>query len=792
MRLSEQWLREWVSPKLSSEAIAARFTMAGIEVGAIEPVAPGFEGVIVGEILSVASHPSADKLKVCRVDIGKGRELSIVCGADNAAVGLKVPVAMIGAALPGGVRVERADIRGVASEGMLCSEAELGLEQTASGLLVLGGEAPVGEPLRDFLKLDDVTFELELTPNRGDCLSVAGAARELAALTGAPQRKRTVRGVRARGKRRLPVAIRANKECGRYVGRVIEGIDANVLTPIWMRERLRRAGVRSIHPVVDVTNYVMLELGQPMHAFDLTCLTGGIEVRRARPRERLRLLDGKEIDVTTDTLVIADQSGPLALAGIMGGAASAVGAGTRNLFLESAWFSPGTIAGRARAFGLQTESAQRFERGVDPELAPIAMERATELLVAIVGGRAGPVIERRAAAQLPKRRPILLRRERIGRMLGKAMADVVVTTILKRLGMRVTSAAAGWRVTAPSHRFDVEREIDLIEELARVHGYDKIPAQRPLLRMHAPQLPEGRGTTAKLRSVLAARDYQEVITYSFVDPELQGLVGSTEEGPRLANPISADMAVMRTSLWPGLLKTIIHNRNRQLSRVRVFEIGRCFAGGSAEVIQDSRIGGAIIGAALPEQWGSASRPADFFDAKGDVEALFALSGEPSEFSFERGDHPALHPGQSARLLRRGQAVGWIGRLHPALQSRLDLDEPPVLFEVDLEAVLRAKIPAFREISRYPSIRRDLAIVLPDDVSAKTLLEVAQRVAGNLLVDLQLFDEYRGKGIDSGRKSLALALTLQDSSRTLKEEEVEALMGRLVTAVESELGGTLRG
>jgi len=792
MRLSEQWLREWVSSRLPADAIAARFTMAGIEVGAIEPVAPRLDDVVVGEILSLAAHPASDKLKVCQVRVGKGRELTIVCGAENAAPGLKAPVAVVGATLPDGTRIERAEIRGVTSEGMLCSAAELGLEQAASGLLELNSDAPVGRALRDYLGLDDVTLELELTPNRGDCLSVAGAARELAALTGTPLRKRTTRRIAVRAGKRVPVTIHASSDCALYAGRVIEEIDPTARTPMWMRERLRRAGLRSLHPVVDVTNYVMLELGQPMHAFDLARLTGGIQVRHARQTESLRLLDGKEVDIPQGTLVIADQKGPLALAGIMGGEASAVHSETRDLFLESAWFNPDAIAGRARSLGLQTDSAQRFERGVDPQLAPIAMERATELLVSIVGGRVGPVVLRRVAAKLPKRRPILLRRARIGRMIGAGMAGTVVTALLKRLGMRVTRAAVGWRVVAPSFRFDIEREIDLIEELARVHGYDRIPARRPQLRMRAPQIPEGRGSVGKLRSTLAARDYQEVITYSFVDPDLQALVDPAADAPRLANPISADMAVMRSSVWPGLLKTIVYNRNRQIARIRLFEIGRCFTTQGGSLTQNVRIGGAIVGTDLPEQWGSAGRSADFFDIKGDVEALLALSGDRESFSFEPAEHPALHPGQTAQLLRAGKAVGWVGRLHPALVSRMDLDDAPLLFDIELESLLSAKIPSFREISRFPAIRRDLAFVLPDSVPAKTLMNLARNVAGNLLVDLQLFDEYRGKGIDSGRKSLALGLTLQDSSRTLKEEEVEALVKRFVGAVETDLGGKLRG
>lgn len=791
MKLSEQWLREWVSPKLDTAELAHRLTMAGLEVGAVEAVAPALKSVVVGEIRSTEPHPDADKLRVCRVAVGRGPDIQIVCGAANAAPGMKAPVALPGAVLPDGTEIRAAQLRGVASAGMLCSAAELGLDDGTNGLMALDADAPVGKALTDYLGLDDRTLEVDLTPNRGDCLSVAGIAREVAALTGAKLKAPALRPVAAKSKRRFKVTLRAPKECPQYVGRVIEGIRADAATPSWMRERLRRSGIRGIHPVVDVTNYVMLELGQPMHAFDLGRLTGAIQVRRARGGEKMKLLDGKEYAISAGALVIADDTGPLALAGIMGGETSAVSGATKDIFLESAWFHPDAIAGRARALGLQTDSSQRFERGVDPQLQRRAVERATQLIVSICGGRPGPVVEERVRAQLPKVPVVTLRAARIERVLGIAVTPAIVASVLRRLGMAPKSASGGWKVVPPSHRFDIRREEDLIEEVARVHGYDRVPSRRPRVAMVAPPVPEARRAVGSLRLAMADRDYQEVVTYSFVDPALQALIDPAQTPLSLANPISADMASMRTSLLPGLLKTIAYNLNRQQNRVRVFEVGRCFVPQEKGLDHGYRLSAAITGNAGREQWGEPNRPADFYDLKGDLEALAGQAGWGSRFAFEPGDHPALHPGQSARVMANGRSVGYLGAVHPDILCKLGIAQPVLVMELALEALQDAKLPVFQDISRFPAVRRDIAVVVDEAVPAGRILEKTAAVAGKLLVNLELFDEYRGKGIDSGRKSLALALTFQDSSRTLKEEEVDTLRQAVVTALGAAFGAVLR-
>ena len=791
MKISEQWLREWVSPRLDTQTLAERLTLAGLEVGSIQPAAPKLDRVVVGEILAVAPHPAADNLRLCRVRVGKGAEIDIVCGAANAAAGMKTPVALPGARLPNGVAIEKSEIRGSVSHGMLCSAAELGLEESSQGLMLLGVGAKPGTPLEKYLALDDRILEIELTPNRGDCLSVAGIAREVAALTGAKLSAPKIKGIPAKSRRQIRVALDAPPDCPRYVGRAIEDIDPRAVTPDWMKERLRRAGVRSIHPVVDVTNYVMIELGQPMHAFDLEKLHGVVRVRRARSGESVTLLDGKQLRLEEGALLIADDHAPLALAGIMGGADSAVGAGTRQIFLESAFFRPETISARARALGLQTESSQRFERGVDPRLQRAAIERATALLCAIAGGKPGPVIERTAARYLPKRRPILLRRTRLTQMLGMELPPRQTGAILTRLAMRTTTTAQGWRVSPPLYRFDIGREIDLIEEVARLYGYQQLPSRRPRIEMATAPVSEARVGVARLRALLADRDYQEVITYSFIDPTLHGLIDPHTEALPLANPISSDMAVMRTSLWPGLLRTVEYNRNRQQTRLRFFELGRCFVPGQKDIAQDLMLGGAVTGAAHAEQWGLAGREADFFDVKADVEALFALAHASHEFRFHPATHPALHPGQAAEIRRGEEHVGWLGALHPQIQTKLGLDQVVILYELRFSVLQEAEIPVFREVSRFPAIRRDLALIVDEQVPAQTVLDCVAKTAGALLVNLELFDEYRGKGIDSGRKSLALGLTLQESSRTLKETEVETLMDHVVSTLASELGAQLR-
>ena len=798
MKISEQWLREWVAVRQDGKALAERLTLAGIEVGSIAPVAPPLEHVVVGEIVSIAPHPQADKLRVCQVSVGQKELLTIVCGAANAAAGLKVPAALQGARLPNDKNISSTTIRGVDSFGMLCSASELGLEESSSGLWVLDAKARPGMLLTKYLGLDDQQIEIELTPNRGDCLSIMGLARELAALTGAAYTPVVVKPVAAKTRRKLGVTLTAKQACAAYSGRIIEDIDSTAVTPLWMKERLRRGGVRSIHPIVDITNYIMLELGQPMHAFDLDKLSGTIQARMAKPGESLTLLDGKTLKLAAQDLVIADARGPVALAGIMGGQESAVTDSTKNIFLESAWFRPDAIGMRARHHGLHSDSSHRFERGVDPELQRMALERATSLVLEICGGRVGPVSEVRASAQLPKRLSILLRASRIERVLGMSLPPLVVEKLLKRLGMRVAKATGGkmerrWKVSPPSWRSDIVREEDLIEELARTHGYDKLPTRAPQTLLHVPAAPESRIAQNRLRAALIDRDYQEAITYSFVDPALQVLITPEDVSLTLANPIASDLAQMRRTLWPGLIKAVLHNQNRQQTRVRLFEIGRRFVSQTnASIDEQAVIAGVATGSALAEQWGSRARPVDFFDIKGDVETLLALAG-PNLFAFRPTRHPALHPGQAAEIVTvdSQQAVGLIGVLHPGLQSKIGLDQSLIMFEILLSAVQTAIIPKFQEISRYPAVRRDLAVVIDQGIPAQALVDLARRTAGRLLVNLELFDEYRGEGIDSGRKSLALGLTFQDTSRTLNEDDVETAVGRVIAAFKADFDAQLR-
>lgn len=790
MKLSEKWLREFVSPKLTPRGLADRLTRVGLEVSAIEPPSPQLDGVVVGEVLAIAPHPAAERLTVCQVKVAARRVLTIVCGAANVSIGMRAPVAMIGTRLPTGMLVEEAEIRGVRSSGMLCSAEELGLEELSSGVMTLGPDCGVGQTLSSALALDDQVLEIDLTPNRGDCMSVLGVARELAAITGVALRAPRRRTARTTSRRRVSVKLDAAQDCPHYAGRVIEGIDVDAETPSWLSERLRRAGVRALHPVVDVTNYVMLELGQPMHAFDLQAVRGTIHVRRARAGESLVLLDGKTIEAPHKSVLITDDEGPLALAGIMGGQRAAVSSGSEVIFLESAFFRPLSISTRARALGLQTESSQRFERGVDFILQRQALERATELLLEIVGGRAGPVVEATAKRHLPKRSAIQLRAARLARVLGTPIASTEIDRNLRRLGMRVTRVAEGWRVTPPSYRFDIEREEDLIEELARLHDYERLPARLPIATVQARAWPEARLAHARWRSLLVDRGYQEVITYSFVDPRLARLFDPANEPIALSNPISADMAVMRTNLWPGLVQVLAYNQNRQQTRVRLFEAGKRFRRGTQEPRQDRMLAGLVTGPALAAHWDQAARAADFFDIKGDLQALLGLTGRPIRFS--PTEHPALHPGQTAAIVQDdGRLIGIVGLLHPVAQAEISVDGAVYLFELELEPLEQIRLPTFHEVSRFPSIRRDISVVVTDKIPAQAVLDATSRVAGKLLIDLELFDQYRGKGIDSGRKSLSLGLTLQHSSRTLKDDEVEAIMARVLSTLESELGAQLR-
>ncbi len=791
MKFSEQWLREWVNPSVSSDELCHQLTMAGLEVDAVEPVAGEFSSVVVGEVLSVEPHPDADKLRVTQVNVGADEPLQIVCGAANVRQGLRVPCAVVGARLPGDFKIKKAKLRGVPSNGMLCSEKELGLAESSDGLMELPVDAPVGEDIRVYLGLDDATIELGLTPNRGDCLSIAGIAREAGVLNAMAVNGPACEPVAARSDETFPVRVQAAGACPRYLGRVIRGIDPAVESPLWMQERLRRCGVRSLGPVVDVTNYVLLELGQPMHAFDLGKLSGSIQVREAVAGEKLKLLNDAEVELSEGSLLIADDNGPLALAGIMGGADSAVGDETRDIFLEAAFFSPAAMAGRARGYGLHTDSSHRFERGVDFELPRRAMERASELLLAIVGGEPGPVIEVADEAQLPRAEAIALRHERLQRLLGAEVAREQVSDILGRLGLMVEENEAGWSVTAPSFRFDIAIEEDLIEEVARIVGYSNLPSVRPQGRLEMAPRSESRLPLSRLRRTLVARGYQEAITYSFVEPGVQAALQPAEEGIALANPISSELSQMRTSLWAGLIPVLQHNLNRQQERVRLFETGLRFLRRDGETVQQPMIAGLIYGELLAEQWGEKGRKLDFFDLKGDVEALLALGGDIKRFEFVPSQHPALHPGQAAEILLDGLSVGRLGALHPRLQKRFDLAANAYLFEIELDAIRGASLPKFSELSKFPAIRRDIAVIVDQQVSAADLEKAVYGAAPEELRNLKLFDVYVGKGIDSGRKSVAMGLTLQAQSRTLTDSDVDHTIEKVLAALKSELGASLR-
>jgi len=791
MKFSEKWLREWVNPELASNELVAKLTLAGLEVDGTEPVAGEFSGVVVGQVVSVEPHPDADKLRLCQVNVDSDELLSIVCGASNVRQDLKIPVAVVGAVLPGNFKIKQAKLRGVASFGMLCSAKELGMVDNIDGLMELAEDAPVGTDIRAYLDLDDLSIDVDLTPNRSDCLGIAGIAREVGVLTGCDLTEWPQDSFDITSQKQLPIVVSDPAACPRYVGRVIENVNVKAETPLWMQEKLRRSGLRSISPVVDVTNYVMLELGQPMHAFDLDKIDGGINVKMATPGDQITLLDGQEIRITGETLAITDASSTLALAGIMGGEPSSVGDDTQHLFLESAFFTPTAIAGRARRHGLHTDSSHRFERGVDPELAGRAIERATSLLLSIVGGQAGPITEVVSEAHLPEKATIHLRAARIKRVLGIEIEAVQVVDQLSRLGLDVTLQSDGWSVGVPSFRFDLAIEVDLIEELGRLYGYDKLPQTRPQGTVLTADISEHRLATSRLQSLLVDRGYQEAITYSFVDPEVQQyLAVEGEEAIILANPISADLSVMRTSLWPGLIQALTHNLNRQHDRVRLFEVGRIFSGTHDNVEQHRHIGGVICGPRFAEQWSEKQRPVDFFDIKADVEALLAL-GSRTNIHFVAEQHPALHTGQSARVYAGDEAIGWIGAIHPKLHKPLDLNVHSYVFELALSAVLASEIPSFTALSKFPAIRRDLALVVSGTITAGEIKHCLNDIRSDILKRIQVFDVYSGEGVEQGQKSIAVAFHIQHVERTLTDDEVNDLISTITRHLEQQVGATIR-
>jgi len=805
MQFSELWLREWANPALETQELVDQITMAGLEVDAIEAAAGEFSGIVVGQILSFEKHPEADKLNVCKVTDGS-EEFQIVCGAPNVREGMKIPFAKIKAVLPGDFKIKKAKLRGVESFGMLCAEEELGLADKSDGLWDLPSDAPLGVCMREYLGLsrdgrDDKIIDVDLTPNRGDCLSLAGLSREVGVLNKVDVTAPVIEAVAATIDDAIDVQLQAPDACPRYVGRVIKGINIKAASPLWMQEKLRRSGIRSIDPVVDVTNYVLLELGQPMHAFDLAKLDGGIIVRKAQQDETLVLLDDQEVKLKADTLVIADNSKALAMAGVMGGADSGVNASeTQDILLESAYFNPIAIAGKARNYGLHTDSSHRFERGVDFELQRTAIERATSLLLEIVGGEAGPVVEKTSEADLPSCAEITLVEANIEKMLGLTIEASEVEEILVRLGMNVSNVEGGWKVIAPSYRFDMAIEADLIEELARIYGYNRLPVRTPMAATPLLRVPENELAMKDVRRQLVGRGYQEAITYSFVEPGVQKLLDPEVAPLALANPISADLSVMRTNLWAGLVQTAVHNIKRQQPRVRLFETGLSFVPQPGKdpsnldesLVQDPKLAMLLTGSRTEQSWSEGEQGVDFFDLKGDFESLLARTGSQARYSFVPAEHPALQPGQTASIELDGIAVGWIGALHPNLAKPLGLKQAVYLLEISLKAVRQVEVPAFKPLSKFPEMRRDLALVVTDATPVADVMSLIREKAGDYLTKLNLFDIYQGKGIDPDRKSLALGLTWQHPSRTLNEEEVNEAVENVLAHLADRIDAQLRG
>ncbi len=794
MKFSKSWVDEWIQASLAANELAEQITMAGLEVDGVEPVAGQFTNVVVGEVVECAQHPDADKLRVTKVNVGETELVDIVCGAPNCRQGLRVAVARVGALLPGDFEIKKAKLRGQPSHGMLCSYSELGIPVEADGIIELPLDAPIGADLRDYLQLNDVSIEVDLTPNRADCLSIAGLAREIGVLNRCEVAAPKWNVAPVTSDATFPIRVDASDACPRYLGRVLEGLNVKAATPLWMQEKLRRCGMRSIDPIVDVTNFVLLELGQPMHAFDLAKLKGGLQVRLAKQDEKLTLLDESEVTLRPDTLVIADEQGPQALAGVFGGRDSGVSGETQDILLECAFFSPLAIKGRARSYGLSTDSAHRFERGVDAQLQPLAMERATALLLEICGGKAGPVVSVTDESRLPKAETITLRREKLSRVVGISFDDAVVTEILTRLGLAVTVTAEGWQAKAPSWRFDIAIEEDLIEEVARIYGYNNIPNLPPMAHLVMNEQKEADLPLKRARNLLVDRGFQEAITYSFVEPKSMSQLFPESDPIILPYPISADMSAMRVSLWPGLISAVVYNQNRQQGRVRLFEHGLRFikdADAENGIRQEPLLAGVISGNLHDEHWSLPSRGVDFFDLKGDVEALLELTGEAYRFSFVRGSHSALHPGQSAQILRDGQPVGWMGVIHPNLEKKLGLKSKVVLFELELTALLQAKIPLAGEISRFPANRRDLALVVDQAVAAADIVQAAKKIGGNQIVGINLFDIYQGQGVPEGKKSLAISLVLQDTQRTLEDKEIADTIATVVEGLRTEFNASLR-
>jgi phenylalanyl-tRNA synthetase beta chain len=790
MQISEAWLRSYVNPSISSEKLIEQLTMAGLEVGSVEPAAAIFSGVVVGEVLSIQQHPDADRLRICQVDVGQEESLQIVCGASNVRVGLKIPAALCGAVLPGNFNIKKSKLRGVESLGMLCSEKELGLAADANGLMELSSDAPVGIDIRDYLSLNDFIIEVDLTPNRADCLCVEGLAREVALLNKMDWSITKVNKTVIGHQDTLKVTVEDTTACPRYLGRLIKNVNPKAITPLWMQERLRRSGLRSLGPLVDVTNYVLLELGQPLHVFDANKLSGDITVRRAKTNESLLLLNNEVVTLDNEALVIADDQKALALAGVMGGNDSAVSDVTQSLFLECAFFTPLAIAGKARRYGLHTDSSHRFERGVDATLQDRAIDRATQLIIDIAGGSAGPITVVSTQENIPKRSSVLLRRQKIEKILGINFTDEYIVDLFQRLGMTIQAEAEGWQVVPPGFRFDIGIEADLIEEIARIYGYNNLPRSSLSMRSELTTATETLLDIDRVKDLLVDRGYQEAITYSFVDEDIQKNVIPNDELIRLKNPISSEMAVMRTTLWCGLLKAALYNTNRQQTRVRLFESGLRFVKQNGETHQQKMLAGLVLGTAYSEQWTEKSRKVDFYDVKADIQAMFALAG--CEVNFHSATHVSLHPGQTAQIVTLdGQIIGWLGMLHPNLEKKLGFDTQVFLFELDQNIMLNKRISVFKSLSKYPSVRRDLALIVDEVITASEIINCVKKSTGPVLQDVIIFDVYRGKGIEEGKKSMALSLVIQDDTQTLTDSEIDAIVSRLLLLLANEKNAKLR-
>jgi len=803
MQFPESWLRTMVDPALTTSELAHLLTMSGLEVEHCEPVAPAFSGVVVGEVRAVTRHPNADRLTVCQVDTGTGALLNIVCGAPNVAVGMKAPCAVVGASLPGAspdkpLVIRAAQMRGVESQGMLCSARELGLSQDHSGLFALAPDAPVGRDVRDWLQLNDHLFLIKLTPNRADCLSVLGIAREVAALARTRLSAPRIEPVAPMNDATFPVRISAATGCGRFTGRVIRNVNARAATPDWMRTRLERAGQRCISPLVDVTNYVMLELGRPLHVYDLAKLHGAIDVRFGRWGERLKLLNEQTVELEPDVLAITDDSGAIGLAGIMGGDSTKADEDTRDVFLEAAFFYPDAIAGRARRYNFTSDASHRFERGVDFDNNVAGIERATQLILQICGGEPGRVTD--TIARLPQRPPVRMRVARAHRIIGVDVPVAEIADIFARLALPAAfageGAAAVFTVTPPSYRFDIAIEEDLIEEVARVHGFERIPAEAPRVPARMRMRPERYRSLHALRAALAASGYQEVINFSFVEPAWEADLAGCNDPIRLLNPIASQLSVMRTSLLAGLIANIRYNLNRKATRVRVFEVGRVFLRepGAPEgeldvagIRQPIYVGAAAFGPAVPEQWGAPQRAVDFFDVKGDLEMLLA----PLTARFETAQHPALHPGRAAKVVLAERQIGWVGELHPRWQQKYELPGPVVLFEVAAAALQEVPLPVYREVPRFPPVTRDLSVTVPEQVRVQDVLADLMAHRPTAVESIGLFDTYRGSGVEAGEKSLAFRVLLQDTEKTMTDAEVDAAVQQMRLRLQERFGGKFR-